>query len=79
VGLDLDIGYIVEYDLIFLDGTFIKNICRDVFWSNINPFALGLFQDVAVTFRKGDTPWLPFRRLESMVAPDWIPGLLVAC
>jgi hypothetical protein len=34
---------------------------------------------VAVTFRKGVTPWLPFRRLESMVAPDWIPGLLVAC
>jgi hypothetical protein len=32
-----------------------------------------------VTFRKGVTPWLPFRRLESMVAPDWIPGLLVAC
>jgi hypothetical protein len=35
--------------------------------------------DGAVTFRKGVTPWLPFRRLESMVAPDWIPGLLVAC
>jgi site-specific recombinase XerD len=34
---------------------------------------------LAVTFRKGVTPWLPFRRLESMVAPDWIPGLLVAC
>jgi hypothetical protein len=33
----------------------------------------------AVTFRKGVTPWLPYRRLESMVAPDWIPGLLVAC
>ena len=33
----------------------------------------------SVTFRKGVTPWLLFRQLESMVAPDWIPGLLVAC
>ena len=38
-----------------------------------------LQQLLAVTFRKGVTPWLPFRLLGSMVAPDWIGGLLVAC
>jgi hypothetical protein len=42
-------------------------------------FSTSLARLKPVTFRKGVTPWLPFRRLESMVAPDWIPGLLVAC
>ena len=46
MGLDLDIGYVMEDDLVLLDGTFIKHIGRDVFRCNINSFALGFFQDV---------------------------------
>jgi hypothetical protein len=33
----------------------------------------------AVTFRKVVTPWLPFRRPESMVTPGPVRSLPVAC
>jgi hypothetical protein len=40
---------------------------------------LSTLESSPVSFRNGVNPWLPFRRLESMVVPDLIPGLLEAC